>query len=134
MALHWDLSKVEDSEALTEGTEWSITEAIIWMTMSVGLQGITEDNVDEFVYRTALVQAIYGPWLSYGIYVTESMVRRRVGLFTNVSDEKRNPWMKRQMEGNAMARLIRAQQSESDEIMARLQAEDAAKAAAKANA
>jgi hypothetical protein len=132
MALHWDLSKVEDSEALTEGTEWSITEAIIWMTMSVGLQGITEDNVDEFVYRSAFVQAIYGPWLSYGIYVTESMVRRRVGLFTNVSDEKRNAWMKRQMEGNAMARLIRAQQAESDEIIARLEAEDAAKAAADA--
>ena len=128
MALHWDLTKVDDSEALMEGTEWSITETIIWMTMSVGLQGITEDNVDEFVYRAAFVQAIHGPWLSYGIYITESMIRRRVGLFTNVSDEKRSPWMKRQMDGTAMARLIRAQQQESDQIIARLEAEDAEKA------
>lgn len=124
MALHWDLSKVKDSEEITEN-EWGITDAIIWMTMSVGLQGITDENVDEFCARAAILQALHGPWLSHGIYITDEMIQRRVGLFTNVSDEKRAAWLKRQVDDRATSRLIRNQREESAEIMASLQSEDA---------
>jgi hypothetical protein len=127
MALHWDLSKVKNSEEITEN-EWGITEAIIWMTMSVSLQGITDENVGEFCARAALLQALHGPWLSQGIYVTDEMIRRRVGLFTNVSDEERAPWLERQVDDRATKRLINAQREESAEIIAALEAKDTADA------
>lgn len=125
MGLHWDLSKVQDSEEITEN-EWGITETIIWMTMSVGLQGITEENVDEFCARAAILQALHSPWLSQGIYVTDEMIRRRVGLFTNVGNEKRAAWLKRQVDDRAIQRLIRVQREESAEIIAGLDAKDSA--------
>ena len=121
MGLHWDLTKIENHEEIQADDEWGITETIIWMTMSVGLQGITEENVEEFVQRAAILQALSGPWMSHGIYVTDEMIRRRVGLFTNVSDEKRAAWIKRQTDKQFTSGLINRQRVASAQKIAELE-------------
>jgi len=124
MALTWDVTNVTNSEEITEGNEWGITETTIWMTMMLGLSGITEANVDEFVARSALCQAIDGPLLSMNgksVYVTEEMIRRRVGLRTNVTEEKRAAWLKRQTEDRStIKRIVRKQSEANEEVIASL--------------
>lgn len=120
MSLNWDISKVADYKEMQE-TESGITDAVIWLTMAVGLGEITEANCDEFIRRTALVQAVTGPFLSHGIYVTDEMIRRRIGLGTNVSDETFAKWSKRYL--NDVEFLVNRQRQESERIMAELDAE-----------
>lgn len=126
MALHYDFTKVEDADALAD-TEAGINEAIVWLSMGVNLHGISEDNVDEFCVRAAFLQALFGPYLSHGIYVTDEMIRRRVGLTTNVGHEDRESWMERQLRNfdGPAKRLMDKQRERSAEIMASLQSEDA---------
>ena len=126
MALHYDFTKVEDAETLAENED-GINEAIVWLSMGVNLQGITEDNVDEFCVRAAFLQALFGPYLSHGIFITDEMIRRRVGLHTNVSNEDRESWMARQLRNfdGPAERLMEKQRKQSAENMARLQSADA---------
>lgn len=116
MSLTWEVTNVTNYEEITEGNEWGITETTIWMTMLLGLSGITEANVDEFVARSALYQAIDGPLLRMNgksVYVTEEMIRRRVGLRTNVTEEKRAAWLKRQTSHEDTIKSLVARQSKS---------------------
>jgi hypothetical protein len=126
MSLNWDVSKVADYKKMQE-TESGITDAVIWLTMAVGLGEITEKNVEEFARRAALVQMLNGSWLVRGIYVTEDMIRRRIGLHTNVSDETWAAWSKRYLSKRDMVALadreIERQRAESERIMADLDAE-----------
>jgi hypothetical protein len=115
MSLNWDMSKVEDHRDLIDN-EWGITQAVIWMTMAVGMQEITKDNVGEFCRRAALLQAVDGPWLVGGIYVTDEMIQKYVGLGTNVSNETWAKWAKRQL--SDVDRLIERQREESARLIA----------------
>ena len=126
MSLNWDVSKVADYKEMQE-TESGITDAVIWLTMAVGLGEITEKNCEEFARRAALVQMLNGSWLIRGIYVTEDMIRRRIGLHTNVSDETWAAWSKRYLSKKDMVALadreIERQRAESERIMSELDAE-----------
>ena len=125
MSLNWNVQKVDNYEEMQE-TESGITDAVVWLTMAVGIGEITETNVEEFAQRTALVQMLNGPWLVRGIYVTEEMIRRRIGLYTNVSDETWAAWSKRYFGKRALVevadRQIVKQAKESERIMADLDA------------
>lgn len=126
MSLNWDISKVENYKEMQE-TESGITDAVIWLTMAVGLGEISEENFEEFTRRAAIVQMLNGPWLVRGIYVTDEMIRRRIGLGTNVSDETWEEWAQRYFNEDSMIdfadRKIEQQRSESEHIMAELDAE-----------
>lgn len=125
MSLNWDISKVKNFEEMQE-TESGITDAVIWLTMAVGFGEITEDNVEEFAQRAALVQMVNGPWLVRGIYVTEEMIRRRIGLGTNVGNETWAQWSKRYFSKRELVeladRMVKRQRAESERIMAELDA------------
>lgn len=89
MALHWDITACADSAALTADDDAaSNTDAMIWATMGVGIGRITEENWPEFYAR--LKTSGY-----YGDQITPELVRRYVGLSTNVSNETRLQWLKR---------------------------------------
>jgi hypothetical protein len=100
MSLNWSISKCRDWEELNSDENWSMTESVIWMTMSVDLCGITEDNVDEFIWRTAVTQELNGSFLVAGgggrVYVGPDDIRRRIGLGVNVSDMSRTDWIRKQ--------------------------------------
>lgn len=104
MALHYDYSDVPDVEALhnigpdafpkgtpedTKGDEeFAITQALIWLTMSLGISKITEANAEKFATRLAMWQDVHGASMRRGgedFFLTYDHVIRRVGLGTNAS-------------------------------------------------
>ena len=91
MALHYDVRTVAD-EYKADGEQWRITEALIFVTMVVGINRITEDNATTFAERLAAYQKVRGALLSNydGETVTERPVtaedvRARIGLSTNAT-------------------------------------------------
>ena len=89
MALHWNLTDIEnheelcwdtrklsdlapeekrhyrlDEEAGTATRMNAITESLIFITMGVGMGEITEANWQEFAHRVALSQLLNGPYLT----------------------------------------------------------------------
>jgi len=101
MALNWNISKCKDVEEIKSGQEWGTTHALIWATMTVGLGEISENNLNEFLFRLKVIEKTFGPLLIKGpgetLCFTPEMVRKRIGLSTNVSNETRSAWLKRQM-------------------------------------
>jgi hypothetical protein len=99
MSLNWDMKKVSDVESLHESSsEWAISETIIFATMIVDLGSITEKNIDEWEWRLAFYQAIYGPLMRKDgkpHFLVRENVERRMGLKVNVVDRKRNEWLKK---------------------------------------
>lgn len=93
MSLDWDITNCDDACKTDE--EWPITNAIILLTMQVGLGTITEKNVDEFFVRLHVIEAIFGPMVSRNgepCRISYEDVRRRIGLRVNVTDETNAKW------------------------------------------
>ena len=93
MALNWSIEKVADWEALSkDDPERAVTDAIIGLSMTVGMWAITEDNIAEWKKRADILDALIG---STSLHVggpngesvprplTEEDFRRRIGLYTN---------------------------------------------------
>ncbi len=88
MALSWDITNCSDIELLKSGAEWNKTEGIIFSTMSVDMQSITEENAIEFYARLRLLSAVYNGFFydkETDQYVAPTFedVRIRIGLKTN---------------------------------------------------
>ena len=105
MSLNWSITDVKDWQAInTEGREGTITNTLIWATLSVGLPGITAKNVEEFVWRISVIEGrdgafrrilVYG--MPVGVLLSREDITRRIGLRTNVSTESRTVWLNRQV-------------------------------------
>lgn len=68
-----------------------ITEALVFATILVGMNEITEQNVGEFFTRLRIVERVYGPLLlsrassPSNRYITYKEVRQFVGLHANAA-------------------------------------------------
>lgn len=84
-----EYDRITDSP-FEEGKWHPVTDALIWMTMSVGLPGITEKTVDKFVERALALQALSGGDLQSNdgrIVITEEDIRNHLGMRMNVGTE-----------------------------------------------
>jgi hypothetical protein len=87
MALNYDLTKVAadyDDDAV-----WPITNALIWGTMSVGMNSISEVDWKEFYRRCYMIETIHGSWLNFNGKprpITPEDVKSHIGLKTNASN------------------------------------------------
>jgi len=83
----------------------TVTNTLIWGTMSVGLGKITAENIDEWSFRLALIQKLFGTDIQFGdgrkVQLTRQDVVNHIGLRTNVSEEKRKAWIVRIVDGNS---------------------------------
>lgn len=103
MSLNWDMTKVKDLKAIQTEKEASISHVIIMATMSVDLGNITEDNIDEWLFRMSAYNIADGtdgfgyekgkPWNPS----REDLVKR-IGLRTNVITKTRRQFMKKVVE------------------------------------
>jgi len=96
MSLNWNTQNCNPSEA-KDDNEAAIREMIIWQTMVVHMGEITENNWKEFYARIALMEKITGPLMLVGgepYPVTPEMVRRWIGLTTNVSTDSRAKFLR----------------------------------------
>lgn len=114
MSLNWDITNVKDFEELQEGEPWSITEAMIFDTIAVGIGRITENNWYEFYARSTVwgkinMKPLRGPDGPLGF--TPEDVHRRIGLHTNVSEISRTEFLKKidkeldQLQGQAERKI-----------------------------
>jgi hypothetical protein len=91
MSLDWDAKKC-DPEVLTE-SEFPVTEALIFASMSIGMRGIPDEAAaDKFAARLYAWQRVYGPAMTTvkasgleGLELTLADVKKRIGLMTNAS-------------------------------------------------
>ena len=128
MPLNWSVKAVKDADddcyftatktrvydGVTRGEEYThpITDSLVWATMSLGLNEITEANIDEWEKRLALAYNV--GWISKSVVfggfaddgdikweprmLTRDDLERHIGLETNASYESGSVWRKRVME------------------------------------
>jgi hypothetical protein len=115
MPLNWNVANVKDHDnvcfyeakksdpdtGLVKGERYlkGFTDALVWLTMSVGLDEITEDNIDEWVYRLGIEYAIHDSTVSRcvnGEWVRmrhdENSLRKHIGLYTNAGTISREEY------------------------------------------
>ena len=91
MSLDWDITKCKDAALIKSEEHWDTTVAIIFETMAVGINQITQDTVKEFKLRSDFWHHLkYDPPL-----LSTDDIKLRIGLRTNVSTETRNKFIKR---------------------------------------
>lgn len=88
MALHYNLSAIKDNETVCwtgpddDARMNPVTEGLIFMTISVGIPKITEENWREFAVRYLMV---HGALQFDGDLYSPQDIQAHVGLSTNAS-------------------------------------------------
>ena len=86
MSLNWNIENIKADWKSDD--VWPITDALIWATMSVGMNEITNSNWREFYSRAYMIQTIHGGWIiekGKTRFVTPKEVRDHIGLHTNAT-------------------------------------------------
>lgn len=108
MSLNWNIDRIANFETVClntaeDGTRTlrPATEGLIWATMLVGLNGITEKNAPQFYARLSVWESLNGAIRSNATqsqpYTVEE-VRAHIGLGTNATIETDAKWGKRLIE------------------------------------
>jgi hypothetical protein len=87
MSLNWNIENVKADWKSDD--VWPITDALIWATMSVGMNEITNSNWREFYSRAYMIQTIHGGWIiekGKTRFVTPQEVKDHIGLYTNATN------------------------------------------------
>jgi len=120
MSLDWNVEKVTDVQTLHEDyNECAITESIIWATITVDLGEITENNLDEWAYRLAMLQAVWGASMRHGgepFYLTREHVERRIGLYVNVGNMTRAEWLKKLLKDDNVNNIVKRQKASNEKV------------------
>jgi len=91
MPLNFDYRKVN-----TEGWEdedYAILDRCIWSSLSVGLNELTEKNLEEWLFRLSAVDLLNGVNKVTAMESNLKMLRKCVGLSTNVSNTTRKKFL-----------------------------------------
>jgi hypothetical protein len=102
MSLNWRFSNEEVYNALPKTQEEAaVTNILIWGSMSLMLGSIEEDNIEEWVFRSLVMDEIDSPIghsSKGGKFVsfipTVEQLRARIGLCTNATEKTRAGFMK----------------------------------------
>lgn len=113
MALNWDITKVYRHKNLyrkeTKNNEdvFRLKEpyySIIILTITVGINNITEENHLQFYNRVNMIEKLYGPSFykttskkPVAKYVTVDDVKRMIGLKTNAANISKAKFLKNQL-------------------------------------
>jgi hypothetical protein len=104
MALHWSIESVKDWQQLAGDDEQrKITEAVVWAALVYDLSGVTEKNVDEWLFRQEFAHHIddFCPITRPRSQdhkrdlFTRVELERRIGLSTNVTNTSRAAFQKK---------------------------------------
>lgn len=100
MSLDFDFSRCSGRESWTD-RDMHMLDRLIWGAMVVDLGNITDANIEEWVFRMRLGDALLGPYFSMKYEgeerfdISPAHLRKFVGLTTNVSDATRHKWFKK---------------------------------------
>lgn len=111
MALHWGIGDVKNYKRAcydkVEGGDYvrlkPLTEMLIFITMSIGVNEITEKNYGKFFQRLSEYEEICGPQISKRdgrcktgwrkVHTTIDDVRNHIGLWTNAGSISPQKWV-----------------------------------------
>ena len=95
MSLDWNISQVRNYEELIvdDSKEWAITQNLIWSTIAIDMGAITDDNWQEFYARLTTYERLIGT--PSADLTPPKEVKRRIGLYCNVTTRTRLQWLKR---------------------------------------
>jgi hypothetical protein len=95
MSLNYDLTKIENSEELFDDNTGmnAVTESLIFYTIFIGMNQITETNAEKFFERVYLYEKLFGATVSYinenndrvERNIKFSDIKRHIGLHTNAT-------------------------------------------------
>jgi hypothetical protein len=91
MALHWDINKCADPNALDR----EVLEGLIFACLSVDLPGINRRNLDEWVFRLAYLRHIGHAIFRNPELETAEELEPFVGLSANVATLTRARWVRK---------------------------------------
>ena len=104
MALNWNVGKVENFKTVcynADGKVNAATETLIWATMIIGMNSITEKNAEEFFIRISMRERLHGAlrrdWSGdkpVDVFVTWDEVKAHIGLGTNATNITRAKFIK----------------------------------------
>ena len=118
MALNWDIGDCENWEQLkaTE-SDCEALDTVIMMTMSLDIGHLTEKNLDDWLDRARIVEAIRGPaYHKPGercLLGQREFMQKYVGLRTNVITKSTVAWFKEFHKNVKMDRKYRKQYAEA---------------------
>lgn len=99
------------------------TEALIWLTIGVGMNQITEANHEQFAARVIAWELVHGPYLRLNDEphsLTLADVKRRIGLSTNAS-KMTLPQFKKSLADHVLGkseRIVNADKEAAEEVVA----------------
>ena len=129
MALHWDLSKVQDADTLCWVTDPKskkermnkVTETLIGLLLAIGIGRITEKNALQVLARIKVIEKMYGAHLytfendqPKDRFYTWDDIKAHIGLTTNVSDETDAKFLKRHAQGLLQTCTWKAQEERTN--------------------
>ena len=94
MPLTWDITEVVDFVDINDGFESIKTQGLVFATMAIGMNQITDANAGEFYTRIKMLEGangylVYGPenedGSSRSYFFTPADIQRRIGLITNAN-------------------------------------------------
>ena len=93
MAVNWDIEGCKDWKQLTEtDSECRALDTVIMMTMALDICVLTDDNLQDWLDRARIVEAIKGPtYFKPGercLLGQREFMQKYVGLRTNVTTKK----------------------------------------------
>lgn len=95
MSLNLNLTNISNWQELIDsetGCLNPLTEAIVFATLTIGMQEITKQNAVEFACRAHLFESYISPFLvgpTGAVPITLADVQRHIGLCTNVTPVSR---------------------------------------------
>lgn len=118
MAVHWDIEGCKDWKQLTEtDSECRALDTVIMMTISLDIGHLTEKNLDDWLDRARIVEAIKGPtYFKPGercLLGQREFMQKYVGLRTNVTTKSMAAWFKAFYRNVKMDRKYRKQYAEA---------------------
>ena len=109
MSLNWNVEDCVGREDWSD-RDHDVLDALIWGTMLVGLQRITEANLPEWLLRMRVERANYASAFQIKYqnereyYLRLEHLRKFIGLRTNATELTRSKWLKTFME-----RMVRSE-------------------------
>lgn len=91
MSLNWDCSKCPAGPTPANDTEHGWRECLIWGSMCINMSRITEENVEEVLFRYRFLEQI-GQSVTTQPMTLEA-IRRWIGLGTNADTLTRAKWI-----------------------------------------
>lgn len=91
MSLNWDCSKCPGGSTPANDTEHGWRECLIWGSMCINMSRITEENVEEVLFRYRFMEQI-GQSITTQPMTLEA-IRRWIGLSTNADTLTRAKWI-----------------------------------------